>query len=200
MAMVSEETCTICGHCNRPIPSANIDLHFVHCSRNLEKCKLCGEMVPTKHAEDHYLNIHAPVACSLCTETMERDILDMHKGERCPQRIITCEFCEFPLPAIDLVEHQEVCGNRTERCHRCSRYIRLRDNYVHETTCNGVVEGIVGSSRDGRTAAERPARPERRAGPPFLRRHLLFSIAITGIALILGSLIFQKKPDSTSGR
>ena len=49
------------------------------------------------------------VACSLCSETMERDILDIHKGENCPQRIVTCEFCEFPLPAIDLAEHQVVC-------------------------------------------------------------------------------------------
>ncbi|XP_074263659.1 uncharacterized protein LOC141586357 [Silene latifolia] len=199
MAMLSEEITTLCSHCNRPIPSTNIDLHFVHCSRNLEKCKVCGDMIPRKHAEDHYLETHAPVACSLCTATMERDILDVHKGESCPQRIITCEFCEFPLPAIDLIEHQEVCGNRTERCLRCSRYIRLRDSYVHETTCNAVVEGIVGSSRDARTGAERPPRPERRAGPPFLRRHLLFSIAITGIAFILGSLLFQKKSDITPG-
>jgi len=48
------------------------------------------------------------VSCSLCSETMERDILDIHKGENCPQRIVTCQFCEFPLPAIDLAEHQVV--------------------------------------------------------------------------------------------
>ena len=46
------------------------------------------------------------VACSLCSETMERQILAIHRGENCPQRIVTCEFCEFPLPAIDLAEHQ----------------------------------------------------------------------------------------------
>lgn len=48
------------------------------------------------------------VACSLCSETMDREILDVHKGEKCPQRILTCEYCDFPLPAIDLFEHQ-VC-------------------------------------------------------------------------------------------
>jgi len=48
------------------------------------------------------------VACSLCSETMERDILDIHKDENCPRRMVTCEFCEFPLPAIDLAEHQVV--------------------------------------------------------------------------------------------
>lgn len=50
------------------------------------------------------------VACSLCSETMGRDILDIHKGENCPQRIVTCEFCEFPLPALDLAEHQVQCS------------------------------------------------------------------------------------------
>ena len=46
------------------------------------------------------------VSCSLCSETMQRESLAVHKGENCPQRIATCEFCEFPLPAIDLYEHQ----------------------------------------------------------------------------------------------
>lgn len=46
---------------DRAIPSSNIDLHFAHCSRNLERCKVCGDMVPKRHAEEHYLNTHAPV-------------------------------------------------------------------------------------------------------------------------------------------
>lgn len=49
------------GFSDRAIPAANIDLHSVHCARNLEKCKVCGDMVPRKHAEDHYLSTHAPV-------------------------------------------------------------------------------------------------------------------------------------------
>jgi hypothetical protein len=46
---------------DRAVPAANIDLHSVHCARNLEKCKVCGDMVPKQHADDHYLNVHAPV-------------------------------------------------------------------------------------------------------------------------------------------
>lgn len=46
------------------------------------------------------------IACSMCKETIEREIFDSHKGEICPKRIVTCEFCEFPLPAVDLAEHQ----------------------------------------------------------------------------------------------
>ena len=99
------------------------------------------------------------VSCSLCSERMEPESLAVHQGEHCPKRIVTCEYCDFPLPAIDLFEHQviilyyilflnpcliflgmfqEVCGNRTELCNLCIRYIRLRETSAHELTCNGV--------------------------------------------------------------
>ncbi|KAF5746761.1 XIAP-associated factor 1 [Tripterygium wilfordii] len=196
MAVASEETTSICSHCDRAIPSSNIDLHFAHCSRNLERCKICGDMVPKKHAEEHFLNTHAPVSCSLCNETMQRDILPIHKGENCSQRIVTCEFCEFPLPAIDLAEHQEVCGNRTELCPLCSRYIRLRERYNHETRCTGVLDHNTESSRDTREA-EREQAPRRRDRHEFSQRRLLLTIAITGIAVLLGSLFFRRKAEDT---
>ncbi|KAL0553141.1 hypothetical protein IC582_007029 [Cucumis melo] len=203
MAVASEETTSICNHCGRDIPSSNIDLHSVHCVRNLEKCKICGDMVPKRHAEEHFLNTHAPVSCSLCSETMERDILAIHKGENCPQRIVTCEFCEFPLPAIDLAEHQEVCGNRTELCPLCRCYIRLRERYNHENNCKGIVpaDNIAESSRDVGAAPERDHQARdrgarRRQPQEFSTRRLIFTIAITGIAVLLGSLFFQRKSES----
>ncbi|XP_059631229.1 uncharacterized protein LOC132274083 [Cornus florida] len=191
MEVVSDQATSVCSHCGRAISSSNIDLHYAHCSRNLERCKVCGDMVPKKHAEEHFLNIHAPVACSLCSETVEREILALHESENCPQRIVTCEYCEFPLPAIDLFEHQEVCGNRTEHCHLCSRYIRLRERNDHESRCNGVIDNTAESSR-GRRTAEREHGDLR--GPPleFSRRRVMFTIAIS-TAVLLGSLFFQGK-------
>ncbi|RAL47198.1 hypothetical protein DM860_013163 [Cuscuta australis] len=146
MAVPSDPATSICSHCDRAILSSNMDLHFAHCSRNLEKCKICGDMVPKQYTEEHFLSSHAPVSCSLCCETMEREVLDAHKGANCPQRIVTCEYCEFPLPAVDLFKHQEVCGNRTELCHLCSRYIRLREMNSHEKKCNGIVDNNVAES------------------------------------------------------
>ncbi|XP_052189302.1 uncharacterized protein LOC127799366 [Diospyros lotus] len=195
MAVASDQATSICSHCDRAIPSSNIDLHYAHCSRNLEKCKVCGDMVPRKYAEEHFLSTHAPVSCSLCSETMEREVLAVHKGENCPQRIVTCDYCEFPLPAIDLFEHQEVCGNRTELCHLCSRYIRLRERNDHESRCNGVQDHSAESSRSTRPA-EREIRAPRREPHEFSRRRLLFTIAVTGIAILLGSLFFQRKTES----
>ncbi|CAD6211231.1 unnamed protein product [Miscanthus lutarioriparius] len=97
-----------CAHCQREIPSSNIDLHSVHCARNLQKCQHCGEMIPRKLMDEHYDENHAPINCSLCKETIERESWDLHKGEKCPQRIVACEYCEFELPAVDLHEHQKL--------------------------------------------------------------------------------------------
>ncbi|XP_049355282.1 uncharacterized protein LOC125819920 [Solanum verrucosum] len=195
MAVASDQATSICSYCDRAIPSSNLDLHVAHCSRKLEKCKICGDVVPKKHAEEHFLSTHAPVACSLCSETMEREVLGVHKGENCPQRIVTCEYCEFPLPAIDLFKHQEVCGNRTELCHMCSRYIRLRERDVHESRCNGGTNVIAESSRNTSPAERDHHDAPRRQPHEASRKRLLFTIAITGVAVLFGSLIFQKKAE-----
>lgn len=199
MAITYEQATTIiCTHCDRAIPSLNIDLHNAHCQRNLTKCKICGDMVPKKLVEEHYMTNHAPVACSLCNETMERDILAVHKGESCPQRIVTCEYCEFPLPAVDLGEHQGVCGNRTEYCQLCQKYIRLRERIEHEATVHGSSDSAAGTSRDARRPERREPRPERRRLNGVSHRHLLWTFAITGVAVLLGSIFLQRKNDNSN--
>lgn len=76
-------------------------------------------------------------------------------------RIVTCEFCEFPLPAVDVAVHQEVCGNR-----------------VSNTRAGG-------GGGNGR---------RRRDGNGVSNRRLFFNVAVTGIAVLMGSLFFQRKP------
>ncbi|XP_009118293.1 XIAP-associated factor 1 [Brassica rapa] len=144
MATESGEITIVCNHCDRDIPAPNIDLHRVHCAR-LEKCKICGDMVPKKHADEHFLTAHAP-----CIFSMADD-----------HRIVTCEFCEFPLPAVDVAVHQEVCGNR-----------------VSNTRAGG-------GGGNGR---------RRRDGNGVSNRRLFFNVAVTGIAVLMGSLFFQRKP------
>ncbi|CAL5385730.1 unnamed protein product [Camellia sinensis] len=196
MAIASDQAnSSICSHCDRAIPSSNIDLHYAHCSRNLEKCKVCGDMVARKYAEEHFLTTHAPVSCSLCSETMEREILPVHKGENCPQRIVTCEYCEFPLPAIHLFEHQYVGTEQNFVIYAtdtldCVKKLPMRaDAMVSQM----LLLNLPGATR----AAERERGAQRRPPPhEFSRRRLLFTIAITGIAVLLGSLFFQRKTEN----
>ncbi|XP_058080330.1 uncharacterized protein LOC131228589 [Magnolia sinica] len=195
MAIPSEFATTVCSHCERDIPAPNISLHYAHCSRNLEKCTICGDMVPKKHAEEHYLETHAPVACSLCSETIQRELLALHKGETCPQRIVTCEYCEFPLPAVDLCMHQDVCGNRTDYCDLCNKYIRRRERNEHDLQLHTSMDSIAESSRD-ESISEREQDYHRRQPRDLSQKRIWFTIAITGIAVLMGSIFLQRRADN----
>ncbi|XP_074555746.1 uncharacterized protein LOC141811623 [Curcuma longa] len=193
MAIPSELITATCSHCERDIPTSNIDLHYAHCSRNLQKCAICGDMVPKKHADEHYNEIHAPVDCSLCSERIERELWSLHKGERCPQRIITCEYCEFPLPAVDLIKHQEVCGNRTEYCDLCHKYVRLRERINHDIQFHSSPGDTAEPPRD--IAPPVRERANRRRARATSRSRVLLTIAITGAAVVIGSFFLQRVED-----
>ncbi|KAF3337438.1 TRAF-type zinc finger domain-containing protein 1 [Carex littledalei] len=156
-------------------------------------------MVPRKHVEDHYNEAHAPITCSLCSEIVEREAWALHNYELCPKRMVTCKYCELPLPAVDIVEHEDVCGNRTDYCNTCRKYIRLRELADgHQCSIQDVSSrvnstGPLGATRDRGNGArdERPPpRRPRNNGP--LHRHVIFTIAVTGLAVLIGSLLFQR--------
>ncbi|KAL6841810.1 hypothetical protein ACP4OV_028322 [Aristida adscensionis] len=201
-----------CAHCQREIPSSNIALHSAHCARNLQKCEHCGDVVPRKLMDEHYDENHAPVNCSLCKHTIERELWDLHTGIQCPQRMLVCQYCEFELPAVDLFEHQDVCGNRTEYCQACRKYIRLREWIGHELQFHTYSTTELSSDRampEDAPAAEQPLpdkeegalaateqpvqQPVRPTAHGSQRKQLLWTIAITGIAVLIGTMLYQKK-------
>lgn len=54
------------------------------------------------------------------------------------------------------------------------------------------------SKRDVRAPERRqPQGPQRRQPQDFSRKRLIFTIAITGIAVLLGSFLFQKKNEDS---
>jgi len=188
-------TSSTCAHCQREIPSSNIALHSAHCARNLQKCEHCGDMVPRKLMDEHYDESHAPMNCSLCKCTIERELWDLHTSIQCPQRMLACQYCQFELPAVDLLEHQDVCGNRTEYCQPCRKYIRLREWIGHELQFHTSSNTAAELSSDGAPeAAEHPLpKPARPAAHGSHRKHLLLTIAIAGLAVLIGSILYQRK-------
>ncbi|KAI5079981.1 hypothetical protein GOP47_0005460 [Adiantum capillus-veneris] len=132
IACSSTSGCGACDHCGRQISLANLELHAMHCKRYLESCKLCGDMIPRRRAQEHYQSEHAPLKCSLCAEAFEPPLLAKHEKEQCPRRMVACSFCSFPVHAVDLAGHAEPCGNRTELCIACNKYVRLRDKIAHD--------------------------------------------------------------------
>lgn len=74
-----------------------------------------------------------------CGHEVENSKLESHQKLDCVFRPITCTYCEITLPFIekywnvtslylcyDRGEHEEYCGNRTEECHVCNKYITLK--------------------------------------------------------------------------
>eukprot|EP00898_Chlorokybus_atmophyticus_P000410 jgi/Chlat1/136/Chrsp1S03095 len=122
----------VCTHCGSTIPAGNLALHEVHCRRNLERCQLCGGMIPRSSKQEHFQQQHAQMPCSKCGTQLEVRHMEDHESNACPRRLIACEFCELPCVATDLSEHENTCGSRTELCHNCNKYVMLRSLRDHE--------------------------------------------------------------------
>ncbi|KAK4390111.1 hypothetical protein Sango_2074400 [Sesamum angolense] len=169
MAGASDDHATsICSHCGRAIPSSNIDLHFAHCSRNLEKCKVCGDMVPKKFVEEHFLGTHAQVSCSLCSETMDRSILDVHKREIARKGLKYVGTGQnYAFYAINILDSERGMAMTADALVLLITLLSL--------------QGISGHLKGPKVLQE---------GKPheFSPKRLLFTIAITGIAVLLGKI------------
>ncbi|XP_022623363.1 XIAP-associated factor 1 [Seriola dumerili] len=134
--MENKEATRICGQCHKEVAEANFALHETHCSRFLCLCPDCDESVPREQLNQHREEQHTQVKCSKCNQKMERRHLMDHESDECVERLQACQFCELELPSKELDGHCLVCGSRTELCKDCNRYVKLRDQPEHGSTCS----------------------------------------------------------------
>lgn len=127
----------LCENCRRQVPSENYQMHVMHCMRNIQPCSLCGEAVLRSKEMEHFDEYHAEIYCVQCGQKTTRSEEGNHLANECGKRPIPCQYCEISLPREKMQEHQEFCGSRTEFCHKCSRYILIRDLQNHEKSCDG---------------------------------------------------------------
>ena len=134
----------LCDNCGAEVPVASYERHIAFCNRNIYRCEHCGEAVRVADKAEHSAT-HAKVVCD-CGESVEAIKLERHKAEACAvhsfetciecserlpkgsmdvhrtqciYRHVACEWCAMPLPYIEMADHKEYCGSRTERCVRC---------------------------------------------------------------------------------
>lgn len=88
-----------------------------------------------------YLNV--PVICFL-------------QNSECPQRLVSCPYCDLELAFSQSKEHEDYCGTRTEPCPLCKCNVMLREQVVHPALCGSLTPPQEkNNSRMSRTAAER---------------------------------------------
>jgi len=54
-------------------------MHSLHCHRNLEKCRFCGDAVPRSDMQEHHAEQHAEKSCSDCGLNIPQDCHEAHK-------------------------------------------------------------------------------------------------------------------------
>ncbi|XP_074966145.1 TRAF-type zinc finger domain-containing protein 1 [Phalacrocorax aristotelis] len=141
IAAVSEAEARLCGNCKKDIPVANFIMHEIHCSRNIEVCRYCSELIPKSEMKNHIESEHVQVTCK-CSMKIEKFLLKDHEASACPLRPAVCQYCDIQLTFNKLQDHEIYCGARTERCGGCGHNIMVKDLKDHPRVCGQEVKQV----------------------------------------------------------
>eukprot|EP00455_Lapot_gusevi_P015052 TRINITY_DN17597_c0_g1_i10.p1 TRINITY_DN17597_c0_g1~~TRINITY_DN17597_c0_g1_i10.p1 ORF type:complete len:263 (-),score=76.26 TRINITY_DN17597_c0_g1_i10:141-929(-) len=133
------------------VPLASYTIHTARCARSNWRCAECGKVMPKSQKDSH---VHCPqchvgleateldkhialthrkVPCE-CGEEFEPDLLNLHKTENCPLRLVQCKYCQVRIPANNKAEHEEICGGRSVECDICRELVARRRMDIHLAT------------------------------------------------------------------
>ncbi|XP_065707824.1 TRAF-type zinc finger domain-containing protein 1 [Patagioenas fasciata] len=144
IAAVSEAETRLCGNCKKDISVANFITHETHCSRNIEVCRYCSELIPKSEMKNHIESEHVQVTCK-CRMKIEKCLLKDHEASACPLRPALCQYCDIQLPFNKLQDHEMFCGARTEPCPGCGLNVMVKDLKEHPQVCGQEVKHVRGS-------------------------------------------------------
>ncbi|KFQ76427.1 TRAF-type zinc finger domain-containing protein 1, partial [Phaethon lepturus] len=144
IAAVTEAETRLCGNCKKDIPVANFIMHEIHCSRNIEVCRYCSELIPKSEMKNHIESEHVQVTCK-CRMKIEKCLVKDHEASACPLRPAVCQYCDIQLTFNKLQDHEIYCGARTETCGGCGHNIMVKDLKEHPQVCGQEGKEVGGS-------------------------------------------------------
>ncbi|KAI5959915.1 uncharacterized protein KGF55_005147 [Candida pseudojiufengensis] len=151
---------TQCSNCLKFIPSDKLILHENFCKRNNIRCPNCNSIfhktIPATHWHcdkcdafgdtqisqfKHYKLYHSQQQYICCTTQFNTFFeLSHHKSTNCPHKLHQCRFCHLIVPQElstyqdkfeNLSHHENICGNKTIECFKCTKIIRVKDFPKH---------------------------------------------------------------------
>lgn len=122
-----------CDNCRTKILSEYWAIHSVTCARHKWYCKECDIVCPVSKKDEHNTEYHTLIKCA-CGWEMSPHKYKTHTVDECDLRVLPCIYCECPLPANTLEEHQDWCGSRTEACELCDKRVQLR--HLEDHVCS----------------------------------------------------------------
>lgn len=89
-------------------------------------------MINSEQVNAHRREFHSLVVCDQCGVSIEAFKLPEHKKTLCSKRILMCKYCKAPKMAMEMSDHENYCGSRTERCDKCPDWVQLREWDSHQ--------------------------------------------------------------------
>ena len=106
-------------------------MHEAACQRRNMVCELCGDVIARASLQEHLAAMHVQLECPQCAQLVEKWQMGGHTNNECPERRISCSFCNFFATAKNIPSHEELCGSKSVRCDQCMRMLRKRDQEQH---------------------------------------------------------------------
>jgi len=126
----------VCSNCCQKIAKAQYTLHSISCPRLNYFCHGCNRVVQKSQKKEHEEEFHSLVPCILgCGKKVEVVSMDIHKEFECPNRMVSCIYCELKLVVSEIEEHQQKCGDITEPCPQCKQRVMRRYLFDHPQIC-----------------------------------------------------------------
>eukprot|EP00002_Diphylleia_rotans_P020884 TRINITY_DN4060_c0_g1_i2.p1 TRINITY_DN4060_c0_g1~~TRINITY_DN4060_c0_g1_i2.p1 ORF type:complete len:584 (-),score=55.68 TRINITY_DN4060_c0_g1_i2:309-2060(-) len=119
-----------CVNCGQEVPAQNYTMHEIYCARHNTRCKKCGVVVKKSDLVAHEETAHKLATCE-CGQEMEESKIDQHRATECILRPMSCPVCSLDVEAHEFDNHVEYCGNRTEECPSCHRFVKLLEFQAH---------------------------------------------------------------------
>jgi hypothetical protein len=124
-----------CDNCKQHVPESNYFMHIRHCKHRVYHCTKCSNVVKHEEKEQHENEYHIDIVCDMCGISVEAYLIDDHMDSECLERILFCQYCEFPIAARNKSDHETSCGNQTQHCELCNSFIPLQFLYDHQQYC-----------------------------------------------------------------
>lgn len=125
-----------CTNCKKGIPKNSIVTHEVFCKRHNVVCEQCENVIRASDRVAHEEEVHRRVNC-VCGDSLEIRFLALHKLQECLHRPHACKYCKLKKKLVDLPDHQEYCGSRTEKCSKCQKFVSIKDYQFHlQSNCS----------------------------------------------------------------
>lgn len=108
-------------------------------------CEKCPEVGNGNWLQEKHQKLyHHQYSCHKCdlsfTYDNYIDLITQHMGTCCPNKLHECKFCHLVVPQDEatyqdnfenLTHHENLCGNKTTECYRCSKILRRKDLVKH---------------------------------------------------------------------